>query len=418
MAGVFEIANKINEIEVGAWRLLLSEPHRVMFFCGAVQGVAAMAWWLADLLGRYFGLYAPLTRSIVPGWGHAWLLLYGYFPFFIFGFLMTAMPNWLAVSKPERSWYAPSALLLALGIVTFYAGLATSNTVVATGVVLHAAGWVWGWAALAEGLLAARSPSRGYAALVLVLLLAGLLGDVFFAVAVTGGGYGYAAVALYNAVWWFLLPLFLTVSTRMVPFFASRVLGDAVYYRPAWGRPLLITLSIAHGTLGVVGWHGWVWLVDLPFAAAVLWLAWRWGITGAMKVRLLAVLHVSLAVLAGALLVSAGLSLALLNGYIANVGLAPLHLTTIGYCAAMTLGMSSRVSLGHSGRALAADALTWRCYLGLLGVASLRVIAESAQGSEAVRYLLVAAALLWLLSMGIWASRYAPMYVRQRVDAH
>ena len=97
--------------------------------------------------------------------------------------------------------------------------------------------------------------------------------------------------------------------------------------------------------------------------------------------------------------------------------MAPVHLLTLGYFAAMTLGMVSRVSLGHSGRPLEADSWTWCCYVGLLTAALLRVAAEFALGSAIGSVLMVLAALAAFASFGAWAWRYVPMYVMPRVDA-
>ena len=49
--------------------VLAAAPHRVFFFVGAAQGVAAIVWWLADLAGRYGGWYASpawTVRMISP----------------------------------------------------------------------------------------------------------------------------------------------------------------------------------------------------------------------------------------------------------------------------------------------------------------------------------------------------------------
>ena len=83
----------------------------------------------------------------------------------------------------------------------------------------------------------------------------------------------------------------------------------------------------------------------------------------------------------------------------------------------MTLGMVSRVSLGHSGRALEADTLTWTCYLGVLAAAALRAAAEFLPGTSARAIVMFGAAVVWLAAFGVWAWRYIPMYVMPRVDA-
>src|SRR5688572_14382808 len=98
------------------WALLSSEAHRFMFFFGALQAVAAMAWWLPDVAGRYLGLHS-LAWTVPPMWAHAWLLLYGVFPFFMLGFLMTAGPNWLGAGKTPRGAFVPAGLAMAAGLV-------------------------------------------------------------------------------------------------------------------------------------------------------------------------------------------------------------------------------------------------------------------------------------------------------------
>ena len=398
------------------WRLLSSEPHRLMFFCGALQAVLAMLWWTCDLVARYGGAYRAIAWSVPPMWAHAWLLLYGLFPFFIFGFLMTAGPNWLGAGKMARAVFVPSALAMAAGLLVFYAGLWLGSAFVAAGAFLHLAGWLWGASALVRMAATHWNSNARYAVVIFFFLALGMLGDGVFALSVANGSYAHVDYVLHGAVWFFLLPIFLGVSTRMVPFFSSRVLGPAVDYRPAWARPALMAGAILHGVLQLRGAESALWAVDLPLALVVLHLALRWGLVKHGRVRLLAVLHISLAMLALALLLSAVSSIAVAAGALGRVGLAPLHLLVVGYFSAMAVGMVSRVSLGHSGRPLEADALTWNCYLGVLAAALLRAAAELTP-SAAMATLMLGAAALWLLSFGAWALRYVPMYLSPRIDA-
>jgi uncharacterized protein involved in response to NO len=399
-----------------AWQLLSSEPHRLMFFCGALQAVLAVAWWSIDLMARYLGVYQAPGWSVPPMWAHAWLLLYGLFPFFMFGFLMTAGPNWLGASRMPRSAFVPAALAMAGGVALFYAGLAIDRNVVATGIWIHATGWAWGIAALMR--VAARhwNPNARYALVIFTFFSLGLLGNAVFGFALAAERYAYVAPSLHGAVWFFLLPIYLGVSTRMVPFFSSRVLGPTVDYRPVWARPLLIGGALAHGALQIGGADALLWLVDAPLSALVFYLTWKWGLAKSRDVRLLSVLHISLAMLALALLLSAFLSAAVAAGAAGRVGLAPLHLLVIGYFSAMVIGMVSRVSLGHSGRELRADTLTWTAYLAVVAAGIVRVGAELAT-AMATGPLMIVAAALWLIAFGAWAWRYVPMYVTQRVDA-
>jgi uncharacterized protein involved in response to NO len=220
-----------------------------------------------------------------------------------------------------------------------------------------------------------------------------------------------------GGVWFFALPIFLSISNRMVPFFASRALEDATIVRPRWSHAVLLGGSFSHGVLAIAGRPEWTWISDVPMAAAVFYLACKWGLARSLKVPLLAVLHISLLGLAVSLALFALQSLLLFASGVHALGLAPLHGMAIGYFAAMLIGMVSRVSLGHSGRMLMADRLTWYCFLGLLATALLRVAAELPGVDPTVGYwLMLIATVTWLVCFGCWAWRYLPMFVAPRID--
>jgi uncharacterized protein involved in response to NO len=128
-------------------------------------------------------------------------------------------------------------------------------------------------------------------------------------------------------------------------------------------------------------------------------------------------LHIPLVVLACAFALYGVLSVVVASGDMASIGLAPLHLLVIGYFASTVIGMVSRVSLGHSGRPLAADTLTWGCYIGIIVCAVVRAATEFAPTAAAAHTLMLAAAAIWLACFGLWAWRYVPMYLTARADA-
>ena len=315
-----------------------------------------------------------------------------------------------------RAAFVPAACAMAAGVMLVYMGIAVTRALVALGVFAHAAGWLWGIAALVRVAATHWNSNARYALVIFTFLSIGFLGDALFALAVANASYAHMDVILRGAVWFFLLPIYLGVSTRMVPFFSGRILGPSAEYRPVWARPALIVLAIAHGIMESNDLDAFLWIADLPLAAIVLRLALGWGLGRSGAVRLLAVLHISTAVLAFALAVSGVASLAVAAGISTRVGIAPLHLIVIGYFTAMVVAMVSRVSLGHSGRALEADALTWRCYLGVIAAAIVRAAAEYAPAAAAGPLMLAAAA-VWLVSLGAWAMRYVPLYLTPRVDA-
>ena len=87
----------LNVAQLGGSRpstpIFFATPHRVMFFTGAVQAILAFAWWGWLLVARTGALPLPATPW-PASWLHGAFAIYGVFPFFVFGFLMTAMPRW------------------------------------------------------------------------------------------------------------------------------------------------------------------------------------------------------------------------------------------------------------------------------------------------------------------------------------
>jgi uncharacterized protein involved in response to NO len=96
------------------------------------------------------------------------------------------------------------------------------------------------------------------------------------------------------------------------------------------------------------------------------------------------------------------------------LALAALHALTMGCLASLMLAMVTRVSCGHSGRALVADGLAWTLFL-LLQAATLLRIGAAAQSAFAA-WLLLASVLLWAGVMGVWGVRLGNWYGRLRAD--
>lgn len=393
--------------QASLWATYTSAPHRVMFLPGALQAVLAMAWWLLSLQGVLPATTIPAIHL------HAWLMLFGLFPLFVFGFLFTAGPNWLSSPPIPRQTYLPSALLLSAGLLGVYAGLLWPQLQV-WGLVVHTTGWGVALAALVANLRAAQVEDSLHARLAVIAVGLGGLGDALFGVAIALDQLDWLATAIALVVWGMLVPIFLVACHRMIPFFTSRVVSDYVMVRPYGLLWLLLAASLAHGALEAAGWPAVTWLADGPLAVITLWFAWRWGcFRHGWGVRLLAMLHISFLWAGLAFLLYALGSLALWLGWSWSAGHAPLHALGIGFFGSMLIGMASRVSLGHSGRRLEADGLTWALFWLLQAVGVVRMLPELtpvAWGWVNV------AGLLWLGVLATWAARYAPFYWRPRAD--
>ena len=138
------------------WQAFTAAPHRMLFFLGVCQAVLVMIWWTVELFGR-LGLWRLPPTVLPPAVVHQYLMLYGLFPFFVFGFLFTVYPRWMSAPVVPPARYVPVFLLLAGGVGLFYPGLFTSLAVLALAVGLMFAGWVMALYSLVRVYRAARN---------------------------------------------------------------------------------------------------------------------------------------------------------------------------------------------------------------------------------------------------------------------
>lgn len=391
--------------------VLLHAPHRAMFLAGVVQLLAALAWWSVELALRWDGGPMPQWPAYA-GWLHALWLIYGVLPFFMFGFLMTAMPRWQGAAPTELVVYASVAALCSAGWLLFWAALRWPLLLPAS-LALSLAGWGLAWRELLRVALHPHSDRRAPQWLVAALGF-GMLGLTCVFVWTLSGRVLWLRAAVDIGLWFYAMPVFVIVSHRMIPFFSGAVLPRYEVVRPAAALYLMLLASFGHGALALLGLTPWQWLPDAIGAAAALWLSWRWGLRASLAVPMLAFLHLAFLWLGIGLLLSAGQGAARLAGY-EVLGLAPIHAITIGFFSSMLLGMVTRVTRGHAGRDLNADRLTLAAYAVLQGLTLLRIVAELVPTALAAP-LLSLTIFAMLAVFAAWAVRYAPAYWRPRSD--
>jgi len=398
------------------WKTFTAAPHRMMMFAGSLQLVLTLLYWCAELTLRYFG-DASLPATVPGFWAHGYLMLYSLFPYFFFGFLMTTYPRWMSGPLIEESRYVASFLVMVAGTVLVYAGLFTHTALLGAGALVQAVGWAIGLADMYRVFRAASARDKTHESYLNVYLFLGGTGMAVFGLGVLQNDPRWVQASLTLGLWGFVLPVLITVAHRMLPFFSSTVLKPYTVVQPMWVLPALPLLFAGHVASELLGLWAWRFLFDLPLAGIGFYLTARWGLRRSFEVRLLAILHMAFAWFGIGMALYALDSLLLLTGSGPSLARAPLHALGIGLVGGMTLAMASRVSLGHSGRPLVADNLVWYCCWGLQATALLRVAGDL---PATLRLFGVPttfwAALLWLAVMLVWAGRFAPLYLRPRVD--
>ncbi|MCC6916172.1 NnrS family protein [Nitrosomonas sp.] len=404
---------------VTIWKHLSAAPHRSLFLAGAFQAVLTVLWWVVELAGRAGVTENGGISTITPVWAHGFLMVYTFFPFFVLGFLFTTFPNWMNGEKIRANQYMTVCLLLVSGVVLFYAGLTAGKFLVSAGLLLMLTGWALAVTALFRVLFSAPAGDKRHAWIAGTAFIAGWLGLCAYTLWVLTDSRDMLDFSRQAGIWFFMLPILLTVSHRMIPFFSSRVLENYVVVRPFWLLWLMVGCAVAHGVLQLADLQGYAWWPDLLLACCALYLSYTWQFFRSFRVRLLTVLHISFAWLGIAMLFFGlqGMLFWLGGGEHYQFGLAPLHMLVVGYFASMVLGMASRVTLGHGGFPLVLDHLTWLLFIAFQIVVLLRVIPDifPAAAPLAPKFYLAAGG-IWLSCFLLWAIRFAPIYWRARVD--
>lgn len=392
--------------------LLASAPHRLMFFAGTTAVVLSMSWWACVLAAGYFGHAFP-AAPVPPGWAHAVFTQYGMLPFFIFGFLLTVFPRWVGQPALARRAYVPVFAGLFSGYLLVHLGLLGNRPLLVAGLCLMLVGWAFGLVALGRVLMLNCARDR-HALSTFLALVFGAGGLACFAAFVLGAPAQFALIALKVGTFGLLLPVFFTVCHRMVPFFSASVVKSGYRtFKPAWSLPAAWGLIVAHLVLDLAHQQEWLWLTDAPLAALFLVHAIAWQPWKCMRPGLLAALHLAFAWLPIAfMLYTAQSGLTFFHHGLA-LGRAPIHALTIGFFGSMLVAMVTRVTQGHSGRALEMGAIPWITFALLQLVVVTRIYAEFSQ--DAPRWMLIAA-LGWLVAFVPWVVRSAWILTTPRTD--
>ncbi len=397
-------------------RLLAAAPHRLLFFVGAANVLLAMAWWTAWLIAARWPGALPVAQPSAPaGWMHAIVMQYQVLPPFMFGFLLTVFPRWLGREPLSRKHYLPVGLGLFGGQLLVLAGLWTGAAApLAAGLGASLLGWAIALSSLL-GVLRHERETNWHARSCAAALLLGWVGLALVLAYLYSGNARLMFAAIKFGSFALLLPIYFSVNHRMTPFFASCVVPGYRAWRPMWMLGAFWALALLHLGLELVHAYAWLWLPDLPMTALASLLLWKWWPRrqAAPMPPILRVLLLGFAWLPIAFAMYSAQSL-----WFAGTGewayaRAPAHALFIGYFGSLLVAMVTRVTQGHSGRALELGPTAAFAFAGVQLVALVRIAAEARADAGAWQ---AAAAAMWLLAFAPWVLRSAGIYLRPRVD--
>ncbi|QLE84305.1 NnrS family protein [Shewanella sp. Scap07] len=363
--------------------------------------ISMLAWWLA-LTGNDIMLS---NSSLSPVVWHIHEMLFGFGATIAVGFLLTAAQTW--TGKQSIHGWGLIALtliwLVARGLIWF----ATDGLQWLT-VGMQSLWWLISITYLAMMVVTAKS-QRNYQfipllSMMMLLNIGVLLSD--FA--------NNTALALHlsrSAILVFGL-LVGIVAGRVIPFFTGRGAQHAKVAATPMLDKLLLISTVIGASVFLLGYF-----VPLPFTPASLLILsgtlhlmrqYFWAPLATAKVPLLWSLHASYFALAIGLI---GLGL---SYHVETIRFADaLHMITVGTIGAMILAMISRVSLGHTGRALSVHRNMIAAFALLLIGAVVRVALPSV-GQPILGWQLSAGC--WIIAFGLFLWHYIPILTAARAS--
>ncbi len=394
---------------------LFDAPHIAYFLGGLAQILVALILWALWLLGVFAGAYALPALPVSPVALHGFLMIYGVFPFFVFGFLATTFPRWMQTTPPPRRAYRDAFTLRAVGLALVYAGLALGGRALVLGALLMAVGDARLVASLIGVYRRARKTARSGVLVFVWTLTAEVAGLLLYAAALWRGSPVSPLIAIRVGLFGFLIPTLFGVSYRMIPFFTASVLTG--YRRPPANPKVpmaFLAATAGHALLASLGFAGAQAALDLTIAVAAWYHLVLWFRRDVMRHGLLALLYAGYAWLGVGFALYAASDASLAAGDQA-LGRGPLHALGIGFGLSLIVAMATRVTRGHSGRLLASDASSWVALLGVEAAAILRIAAAIPALDRLAPYdLSVFAAPVAVVALLPWAARYAVMLATTR----
>lgn len=372
---------------------VLALGFRPFFLLAGAMATTFIPLWLFVHFGK-----VTLPSRLYPASWHAHEMIFGFAVAVIAGFLLTAVRNWTNLPTPSG---APLGVLVALWLLgrvaVFFDVLLPRGVSAALDLTFIPAFAI----AIAIPIVKSKNwRNLGFLPLLSLLFLANL---AFHA----NGLWAARALRFSLAV---IVAIIVVVGGRVIPMFTANALKLTVK-KHRW----LDWASLA--SVGVVAVLELVPPAEKVLAVAAIVAGALngarmagWQPLATRKTPILWVLHVGYAWLALGLVLQGGA--VFVPQWIKT---APMHVTAVGAIATLILGMTTRVSLGHTGRMLAVPASIAFSYVVLTVAVVLRGVAPLI-APTIYMWLLIASGAAWALAFAIFTFVYLPILTTPRVD--
>ena len=368
---------------------------RPLFLFAGIFSAISIATWIAQFAG-WTGVHVLVAG---PLW-HAHEMVFGYTLAVIVGFLFTAVRNWTNQPTPTG-----------LGLASIVGLWLAARLLVATGWHEFAVAFDTAFAvAAALGIarpLIGTGNRRNYFFVVLLLGLGATNLCFYLAMA------GVVSIDITRALQIGLDLIVFTMAVmggRVIPMFTGNAVEGSTPRRLVGLESLALGAVLALLAADVLALPRAAIAVVAGVAAAthaarlVLWQPWR-----TRGRPILWILHAAYAWIVVHLVLRACAAFDVVTQSLAN------HALTVGAIGALTLGMMTRTSRGHTGRPLVAGTAEVTAYTLVLAAAAVRVFVPPLLPQAYLLAIEVAGA-LWVSAFALFAFTYWPILSRARVD--
>jgi len=384
-------------------KTLFSYAFRPFFLLAGVWAIVAIARWMMIVNGA-----ASPPFGINPVYWHGHEMIVGFALAVVAGFILSAVATWtgrpavngLAVVWLVVTWLLGRVAVYYTGAIPLVAGILLDMLFPLT-LCVFAGREIFG----------ARN-KRNYKVVLITVVIAAL--NFLYHLGVAGVIQGAEYIAIYLLIHGIVL-LVALIGGRVVPNFTANWLrGQGITKLPknnALIDRMAITLTILVG-FAVIFFPDRTTLGYLAMSAAVLHAVRvsQWRGLKTTRNPLLFVMHVAYWWLP---IGYAMMSLASFGWAFTPTG--AMHALTMGGIGGMILAMITRVSLGHTGRALHASRLTVVAYVVLMVAVVIRIAGR--WNAESYLTMLNLAAVGWCLAFAIFLWVYWPVLTQPAADS-
>jgi len=369
-----------------------SQPHQPFFLLGIVNAVVMLLLFALSYKG-VISIEMDL-RSF-----HAYSLIYLVFTNVFTGFLFTTFPRFNQAQVIEKSYYRNIFYLNTLSTLLFITGAFSSHLLVLVAMMFILTGEFFIVKKMHQIYKEGMAVDKTDSFWILSAAYFGLGANLLFILSEFIPSLQSAAINI--AFYLYLIFLAFSVGQRMIPFFSHSFAQKNENF-----VKIVFTLFVFKSIFSASGIIAGEIVIDLLLAAYMAKEFLRWELHPFSSPAILWVLHLALAWLPVAFLLSA-LSLVAEFALGTSFYFLNIHLLAIGFLTTVLVGFGTRVTLGHSGQPPHGDALATKIFIFIQFVVLARALFSiNVAFGWGLNFLFDLSFSLWLVLFLVWGGRY------------